>query len=76
MLRKNNATLRSNKKLNQIEIELFEIVKNIRDINYELKLLDQMRIYLVFHKLFITLTSTKVLILIKLSNDYKDYSIK
>ena len=36
-MRKNIATSRSNKKLDQIKIESFEIVKNIRNINYELK---------------------------------------
>ena len=70
MLRKNIATSRSNKKLDQIKIESFEIVRNIRDINYELKLLDQMKIHLVFHKSFLKSTSTEVSILIKLSNDY------
>ena len=70
VLRKNIATSRSNKKFDQIKIESFEIVKNIRDINYELKLLDQMKIHLVFHKSFLKSTSTKVSILIKLSNDY------
>ena len=70
MLRKNIATSRSSKKLDQIKIESFEIVKNIRDINYELKLLDQMKIHFVFHKSLLELTSKKVSILIKLSNDY------
>ena len=70
VLRKNIATSRSNKKLDQIKIESFEIIKNIRDISYELKLLDQMKIHLVFHKSLLKSTSTKVLILIKLSNDY------
>ena len=70
VLRKNIATSRSSKKLDQIKIESFEIVKNIRNINYELKLLDQMKIHLVFHKSLLESTSTKVSILIKLSNDY------
>ena len=70
VLRKNIATSRSNKKLDRIKIESFEIVKNIRDISYELKLLDQMKIHFVFHKSFLKSTSTKVSILIKLSNDY------
>ena len=70
VLQKNIATSRSSKKLDQIKIESFEIVKNIRNINYELKLLDQMKIHLVFHKSLLESTSTKVLILIKLSNDY------
>ena len=70
VLRKNIATSRSSKKLNQIKIESFEIVKNIRNINYELKLLDQMKIHLVFHKSLLEFASTKVLILTKLSNDY------
>ena len=70
LLRKNIATSRSNKKLDQIKIESFEIVKNIRNINYELKLLDQMKIHLVFHKSLLESTSTKVSILTKLSNDY------
>ena len=70
VLRKNIATSRSSKKLDQIKIESFEIVKNIRDINYELKLLDQMRIHFVFHKSLLESTSAEVSILIKLSNDY------
>ena len=70
VLRKNIATTRSNKKLDQIKIESFDIVKNIRDISYELKLLDQIKIYLVFHKSLLKSTSTKISILIKLSNDY------
>ena len=70
VLRKNIATSRSSKKLDQIKIESFEIVKNIRDINYELRLLDQMKIYLVFHKSLLESTSKKISILIKLSNDY------
>ena len=70
VLRKNIATSRLNKKLNQIKIESFEIIKNIRNINYELKLLDQMKIHLVFHKSLLESTLTKVSILIKLSNDY------
>ena len=70
VLRKNITTSRSSKKLDQIKIELFEIVKNIRDINYELKLLDQMKIHLVFHKSLLESTSKKVSILIKLLDDY------
>ena len=70
VLRKNIATSWSSKKLDQIKIESFEIVKNIRNINYELKLLDQMKIHLVFHKSFLKSTSTEISILIKLSNDY------
>ena len=70
VLRKNIATSRSSKKLDQIKIESFEIVKNIRNINYELKLLDQMKIHLVFHKSLLEFASAKVSILTKLSNDY------
>ena len=70
VLRKNITTSRSSKKFDQIKIESFEIVKNIRDINYELKLFDQMKIHLVFHKLLLESTSTKVSILIKVSNNY------
>ena len=70
VLRKNIATSRSNKKFDQIKIESFEIIKNIRDINYKLKLLDQIKIHSVFHKSLLKSTSTKVSILIKLSNDY------
>ena len=70
VLRKNVAISRSSKKLNQIKIESFEIVRNIRDISYELKLLDQMKIHLVFHKALLESTSTKVLILTKLLDDY------
>ena len=70
MLRKNIATSRLSKKFDQIKIESFEIVKNIRDINYELKLFDQMKIHFMFHKSLLESTLTKVSILIKLSNDY------
>ena len=70
VLRKNIATLRSNKKFDQIKIESFKIVKNVRDINYELKLLNQMKIHFVFHKSLLESTSKEVSILIKLSNDY------
>ena len=70
VLRKNIATSRSSKKLDQIKIESFEIVKNIRNISYELKLLDQMKIHLMFHKSLLESTSTEISILIKLSNDY------
>ena len=70
VLRKNIATSRSNKKLDQIKIESFEIIKNIRDISYELKLLDQMKIHLVFYKSLVESTSKKVSILIKLLDDY------
>ena len=70
VLRKNIATSQLNKKLDQIKIESFEIIKNIRDISYELKLFDQIKIYLVFHKSFLESTSKEVSILIKLSNDY------
>ena len=70
VLRKNVATSRSSKKFDQIKIESFEIVRNIRDINYELKLLDQMRIHSIFHKSLLKSASTKVSILTKLSDDY------
>ena len=70
MLRKIIATSQSRKKLNQIEIESFEIMRNIRDISYELKLLDQMRICLMFHKALLESISIKISILTKLSNDY------
>ena len=70
VLRKNIATSRSSKKLDQIKIESFEIVKNIRNINYKLKLLDQMKIHLVLHKSLLKSASTEVSILTKLSNDY------
>ena len=70
VLRKNVATSRSSKKLDQIKIESFEIVRNIRNISYELKLFDQMKIHLVFHKSLLEFASAKVSILTKLSNDY------
>ena len=70
VLRKNIATSRSSKKLDQIKIESFEIVKNIRNISYELKLLDQIKIHFVFHKSLLESASTKISILRKLSNDY------
>ena len=70
VLRKNIATSRSSKKLDQIKIESFEIVKNIRDVNYELKLFDQIKIHFMFHKSLLKSTSKEISILIKLSNDY------
>jgi hypothetical protein len=53
LLRRNIKTTRPSDKLNLKKIGLFEIKRNIRDINFELKLPSTMRIHSIFHFLLL-----------------------
>ena len=46
---RNIQIIRSNKSLNYKNLELYRIVRVINNIVYELKLLDELNIYLVFY---------------------------
>ena len=50
VLRKNMKTAKKNNKLNHVKIELFKILRNIKNINYEFELSDTMkRKHSIFH---------------------------
>ena len=49
LLRRNIKIIRPSDKLDSRKIGLFKIKRNIRDINFELKLLSIIRIYFIFH---------------------------
>ena len=44
LLRKNMKIIRKSSKLNHVKIEFFEILRNIKNTNYELKLSESMRL--------------------------------
>ena len=44
LLKKNIKTNKENDKLNYVKIELFEIIKNIKNTNYEFKLSNNMKL--------------------------------
>ena len=60
LLRKNIKTKRSSNKLDYKKLGLFKINKKIRSINYKLRLLKTIKIYLVFYILFLKLVSLNI----------------
>ena len=71
LLQKNIKTTRSSNKLNHVKIKSFKIIRNIKEISFELKLSKEMQWkHLVFHISLLKLASAKVLILIKVLNNY------
>jgi hypothetical protein len=53
LLRRNIKITRPSDKLDSKKIDPFKIKRNIRDINFEFKLLPIMRIHLIFHILLL-----------------------
>ena len=54
MLKKYIKIIKKSDKLNHVKIELFEIIKNIKNTNYEFKLSNNIKLkYSVFHVLFL-----------------------
>jgi len=62
--RRNIKTTRLLDKLDYKKIGLFEIEAKIRDVNYRLKLLKYMRIYLVFYVVLLELVLYNVLTIV------------
>jgi hypothetical protein len=55
LLRRNIKIIRLSDKLDLKKIGLFKVKRNIRDINFEFKLLPIIRIYSIFHFLLLEL---------------------
>ena len=64
LLRKNVKTTKLNSKLNYIKIEPFKILRNIKEVNFKFDLLSTVRIYPVFHALFLKPADNAILIII------------
>ncbi len=57
LLTKNLKTRKSNKKLNYVKVELFLIKKTKKSINYELDLLKNVKVFLIFYILLLKSTN-------------------
>ncbi len=58
LLTKNLKTKKSSKKLNYVKVESFLVKKTKRSINYELDLLKNAKIFLVFYILLLELANS------------------
>ena len=71
LLWKNIETTRSSSKLNCIKIRSFKIIRNIKEVSFELKLLkDMQQKHFIFHILLLELVSDDVLVLEQVSDNY------
>ena len=71
ILWKNIEITRSSEKLNYVKIKSFKIIKNIKNISFELDLLKEIkRKYLVFHISLLKLVFKKVSVLKQVLNNY------
>ena len=71
LLQKNIKTTRSSSKLDYIKIESFKIIRNIKEISFKLKLLEEMsRKHSVFHIFLLKSASAEVSELTRVSDDY------
>jgi hypothetical protein len=64
LFRKNIKIKRLSNKLNYKKLRLFKINKKVRSINYKLKLLETIKIYLVFYILLLELVSPNISIVL------------
>ena len=71
LLWKNIEMTRLSNKLNHVKIESFKIIRDIKEISFELKLLKEMHWkHSVFHIFLLKSAPAKVLILTKISDKY------
>ena len=71
LLQKNIKTTRSSSKLDYIKIKSFKIVRNIKEVSFKLKLLEEMlRKHSVFYIFLLKLVSSKMLKLTEILDNY------
>ena len=71
LLWKNIETTRLSSKLNHVKIKSFKIIKNIKEVSFELKLFkDMQQKYSIFHVLLLKSASDNVSVLKQVSDNY------
>ena len=71
LLQKNIETTRSSNKLNHVKIRSFKIIRNIKEVSFELKLLkDMQQKHSIFHVSLLESASDKVLVLEQVPDNY------